>query len=308
MPRLRRILARTVFLGVAATQSGCCCPGDDPSIEVDLARGSPDIAALIDRCEADARDCEALCHAALAEHFADDTSYYEILECEMTPTPEGARVRVAFYDGSACGRAPEGLHACEASVAGDPIDRWLARAAYLEAASVIAFVRLAADLVHHRAPRELIAAAITAAYDEVRHARIMRALIGGRVHLPVPRVGVYEPADLRSLALHNATEGCARETIGAAVNLWQAHTAHDPRLRAAFADIARDELAHAELSWAIHAWALDRLDAPDRATVVLAQRLAMSRCLDELACDPAADALGLPSPDQTRALVASLAV
>jgi hypothetical protein len=306
MRRLRRFLERAVFLGVAATQQGCCCPADDPAIEVDLERADPAIAALIDRCVANPDDCEALCYAALDAKFTDDVSYYLILDCEVTPRADGANVHVMYSDSSSCGRAPSDLRACDWSGVGDPLDRWLARAAYLEAASVVAFVQLAADLVRHGAPRDLVAAAIAAAADEVRHAALMRSLIRGRVTVPVPRVSSSRPASLRELAMLNATEGCARETAGAAVALWQATCARDPDLRAAFACIAPDELAHAELAWRIHAWALTQLDASAAAEIRDAHRAALARIGDDTADSSTRDVLGLPGPDELRALVAAI--
>jgi hypothetical protein len=307
MRRLRRLLERAVFLGVAATQQGCCCPDDKPEVDVDLERDDPAIAALIDRCVANPDDCEPLCRAALDAEFDNNVSHYEVLDCEVTPGAAGASVRVVYYDGSSCGRAPSELYARDWSAVGDPVSRWLARAAYLEAASVVAFVHLAADLVRHGAPRALIAAAIAAARDEVRHAAIVRGLIRGRVTVPVPRVAQYRPASLRDLAILNAIEGCARETVGAAVNLWQARCARDPEIRAAFARIAPDELAHAELAWRVHAWALAQLDPTDAADVREAHRAALARIGDDT-LDPAMrDTLGLPGPDELRALVAAIA-
>jgi len=173
----------------------------------------------------------------------------------------------------------------------------------------VAFVQLAADLVRHGAPRELIAAAIAAAADEVRHAALMRSVIRGRVTVPVPRVASSRPASLRDLAMLNAIEGCARETAGAAVALWQATCARDPDLRAAFASIAPDELAHAELAWRIHAWALTQLAPGDAAAVRDAHRDVLARLVDDHAVDPATSSvLGLPSRDDMRALVAAIPI
>ncbi|HEY5935402.1 MAG TPA: hypothetical protein VIU61_12220 [Kofleriaceae bacterium] len=308
MRRLRRLLGRAVFLGVAATQNGCCCPEEElPVVDVELARSSPEIAALIDRCEANPEDCEPLCRAALEAEFADEAQYYLIVDCDVTVQAPGALVHVGYDDASSCGRAPSSLLACERSNRGDALDRWLARAAYLEAASVAAFVQLAADLVHHRAPRALVAAAIAAARDEVRHAAVMRGLVRGRVEVPVPRVARYRPASLRELAIVNASEGCARETLGAAINLWQARCARDPEIREAFTRIAGDEIAHAELAWSIHEWVLTQLDPAEIDDVLGAHRSALARVVEDLELDPATrDALGLPDRDETCALAAAL--
>ena len=308
MRRLRRLLGRAVFLGVAATQNGCCCPEEElPVVDVELARSDAEIATLIDRCEANPEDCEPLCRAALEAEFADEAQYYLILECDVTVQAPGALVHVGYDDASSCGRAPNALLACGRSSGGDPLVRWLARAAYLEAASVAAFVQLAADLVHHRAPRALVAAAIAAARDEVRHAAVMRGLVRGRVEVAIPRVARYRPSSLRELAMLNATEGCARETLGAAINLWQARCARDPEIRAAFARIAGDEIAHAELAWSVHAWALTRLAPAEIDDVAAAHRNVLARVVEDLELEPATrGALGLPDRDETRALAAAL--
>lgn len=308
MRRLRRLLERAAFLGVAATQNGCCCPEEEiPVVDVELSRESAEIATLIDRCQANPEDCEPLCRAALEAEFADEAQYYLIIDCDVTVQAPGALVHVSYDEASACGRAPGALVACERSAGGDPLVRWLARAAYLEAASVAAFVQLAADLVHHRAPRTLVAAAIAAARDEVRHAAVMRGLVRGRVEVPIPRVARYRPSSLRELAILNASEGCARETLGAAINVWQARRARDPEIRAAFARIAGDEIAHAELAWSVHAWALTRLAPAEVTEVLAAHRTALARVVDDLELEPATrDVLGLPDRNETCALAAAL--
>lgn len=315
MPRrprqgLRKLLARAVVFGVAATQHGCCCPEtDNPTVDVQLERAMPDIATLIDRCVANPDDCEPLCQAALEVGLGPDAQYYSIADCEPTPTATGALVHIEYYENVACGRAPAGLGRCAHAAAPDAVTAWLARAAHLEAASVAAFIHLAADLAHHRAPRALIAAAVVAAHDEIRHANAVRALIGDRVAVPLPRVAPYRHASLRDLALANAAEGCARETVGAAINLWQARCARDPAIRAAFARIAGDELAHAELAWRVHGWAMRQLSAADAADVAAAHRAALARFTgDDLVPidDTARISLGLPTRAEQIGLVATL--
>jgi hypothetical protein len=288
--RLRKLLTRAAVLAIGSTQAGCCCSGGWPSIEADYDRSMPEIAALIDRCAANPDDCEPLCRAALVDEFgeAEVEQHYTVIECDVTPRTAATHVRVGYDDGSACGRAPFGLLGCPAS-ASDPTTRWLVRAAYLESASVTAFIHLAADLVRLGAPRELAIAAVAAARDEIRHAKLMRDLC--RVPVPIPRAPAYRPATLLELAMLNAVEGCARETIGAALNVWQAQHASDPKLRAAFAQIAPDEIAHAELAWAIHAWVLEQLDATDRVRVIRAQAEAMECVLASY--EPGAAELGL---------------
>ena len=290
-----------MFVGVSATQAGCCCPGlDYPEATVDIPEPSPEIAALIDRCNADADDCTALCEAALAMHVGTEVA---IVECDVGPlasaTGTGVRVRIAYDPQIACGRIPHGLVAAHVG-ARDPVTAWLVRAAHLEAASVAAFVHLAADLVRLGAPRALVARALTAANDEARHAALVRSLL--TVDVPPARVAPYRPSTLRALALHNAVEGCARETVGAAINLHQARFAADARIRAIYAQIADDEVSHAELAWAIHAWATTQLSASDVAAVIAAQRAVLAAIQPM----PRHDALGLPDEGTHRAMVAAV--
>lgn len=129
------------------------------------------------------------------------------------------------------GRRPEGL-ACAQFEGPDEGARFLAQMAYLEAASVDAFVSLTHELEAHRAPTRLRAASRRAARDEVRHARVMRRL-ARRAGARVPEVQV-EPSPVRSLeeiAIENAIEGCVRETFGAAVAMIQSERAGDARVR-----------------------------------------------------------------------------
>src|SRR5688500_86287 len=69
-----------------------------------------------------------------------------------------------------CGRAFDGLLPPE-PVDTDAIGELFGRAAWMEAASITAFRRLARELESYGAPRELVDAARTAARDEIRHAR-----------------------------------------------------------------------------------------------------------------------------------------
>jgi rubrerythrin len=133
-------------------------------------------------------------------------------------------------------------------------------------------------------------------------------LLRGRVHVPTPRVAVYRPSSLRELAMHNAIEGCAREMLGATINLWQAQRARDREIRAAFAEIANDECAHAELSWEIHTWAMQQLDAIDAIAIADAQHAALESLCETTAIDAATrHVLGLPSGHELRVLVNAIA-
>ena len=176
----------------------------------------------------------------------------------------------------AAGRRPPGLWLPSSAVA-DALGARLARMAHLEAASVPAFAQLAAELQAHGAPARLVAGARRARADEERHAEVVGAIArscGARL-LPVD----VEPAPLRPLAAiaaDNAAEGCVRETMGAVLVAEQARCAPDRAIGEALARIAADERRHANLSWAIDAWALPRLSPAERAGVERARRAAIA--------------------------------
>ncbi|HEU4535075.1 MAG TPA: hypothetical protein VFS00_13200, partial [Polyangiaceae bacterium] len=121
--------------------------------------------------------------------------------------------------GACAGRRPAGL-AEPAAWSGGALGRYLARQAYLEAASVEAFERLALELASFGAPPELVALARRAGADEVRHHALIVAL--GRRFAPDFACPAPEAAPARArsrfeFALENAVEGCVRETWGALV-------------------------------------------------------------------------------------------
>lgn len=285
-----------LVLAIGATQNGCCCPGDATATKavVELRAPGPALSALITRCTT-MQDCDPLCDAALVELFGDDVDAWSVSTCDVAGTPSGATIELEYVSNVACGRAPVGLVADRAA-------SWLAHAAYLEAASVVAFVHLAADLLRLGAPRSLAERALVAATDEVRHARMLRAVAGTAI--PRVRTLPHRPQALFALARHNAVEGCVRETLGAAINVCQARTASDPTLRVLFAAIAADEIRHAELAWDVDAWARTRL-AADEAGAVDRARAAAIRALDDLVL-PDDPRLGMPSRAQLAALVGEL--
>jgi hypothetical protein len=154
----------------------------------------------------------------------------------------------------------------------------LAALSYLEAVSVYAFERLASELEVHRAPAQLLRAARRARRDEVRHTAMTARLArerGGSPRLP------EAPAPIRArtlleVAIENAVEGCVRETYGAVQGLVEAHTSRDRGIRHAMKSIAADECRHAELAWAVHAWAMPRLSADERVEVERAMKDAIA--------------------------------
>jgi hypothetical protein len=237
----------------------------------------------------------------------DLPAYTQVDSCHLTIVDEThAGVHcVALIPPDGCGRRPDGLAPVEgrAGAAG-----WLAAAAHLEAASVVAFERLARELALCGAPGALVHAARDAAKDERRHARTMTAL--ARRHGVEParaRVARRAPRDLAAIAIENAAEGCVREAFGAVELAHAAEHAPDRRLRKAFARIAADEARHAAFSFALHDWAMTKLGRDDRRR---AQR-AMKRAAQELVRTRArvptslSAELGLPNSRRCGALLAA---
>ncbi len=187
---------------------------------------------------------------------------------------------------------------------------WLTRAAHDEAASVHAFVALAAELAAHGAPAALLARVQAAAADETRHAAALAGLArehGAPVH--APQIAATPPRDLLAIACENAREGCVHETWAALSAAHQARHAAAPGLRATFAGIAADEARHAELAWALDAWLMGQLDPAERALVEVARLAAAHELQATLAAavhGPELAELGLPDPVTTRRLATGL--
>jgi hypothetical protein len=195
---------------------------------------------------------------------------------------------------------------------GREVGTHFARVACMEAGSVDAFEQLRDELVAHGAPARLVRGASRAIRDEIRHVRMTSALarrFGEAPIAPLP-VPARAPRTLAAMALENAVEGCVRETYSALECAWQAESARDPVVRATMKRIARDEMRHLALAWAVHAWALGRLDAADRTRVRAAQRDEIAKLRGELARDPVEGLVragGLPRGRQSRALVDAIA-
>ena len=184
---------------------------------------------------------------------------------------------VATGQNGACavaGRRPVGLQNAPRGPRGNDLGEHFASMARLEAASVIAFRRLARHLASHGAPPELLARIRIACRDEIRHARSTSAL--ARKYGVVPAAPQIAPESERpslfALAVENAREGCVRETYGALVAHAQARVATDLDVRRAMSVIADEETAHAALSWDIADWVESQLDARSRALLARERR------------------------------------
>ena len=214
-------------------------------------------------------------------------------------------VRIKDGDpGCQIGRRPEGLGPCVRGREND-LGEWFAQIARLEAASVIAFERLAVELRALGAPDELVAIARASAVDEVRHARMTATLarrFGGVVE--PPSVAPVAPRTLFEVARENAVEGCVRETFGALVATYQQDRAMDADIRAAMRIIARDETRHSALAWEIAAWAEPLLTDEQRDQVTRARRDAARDLRIELHAEPLHDAQRLAGVPAARDAVA----
>lgn len=210
------------------------------------------------------------------------------------------------------GRRPEGLRESWAE-ADCPLGAQYARMAWLEAASVPAFLRLAEELAAHGAPEVLVQAARRSAREEVRHARAMEAL--ARHHgasVPEVEIAPFHPRSLEAMLWENAREGCVRETYGAVVAGWQARAAAHEQVRRVLGRIAADELRHAELAWAVEAWADTLLSAQERQRLREVRLQALHELESQVAAEQPSELLireaGLPSREAALQLLQGLDV
>jgi hypothetical protein len=187
-----------------------------------------------------------------------------------------------------------------------------ARNAHGEHASVAAFSRFVWQLMHIGAPADLVAGATQAMADEVRHAQLSYGVARGFAGTPIEPGGLDTSGALASagdwaeIVLDTVREGCIAETIAA----HQAAVARDgcahPRIRCVLAEIAEDELRHAELAWAFVRWALtERPDLTPAVAAVFRQGLD----LEPVSADPMAKVLrdhGVLSAHEMQAVACSV--
>lgn len=323
MTPLARTWLRRIALGLplvvapaavplAAAMTGCTCPDHTRTSPID---GTQAATILDAQGVATVAGCRAVCDAifvmpdagAGADGGAFNREFGTARGCHVISESEQLEVRCEYPTGCIGGRRPLGLaerSATRISGAG----AWLARMAWMEAASVDAFVELAADLERLRAPASLARMAREAARDEQRHARMIARLARARgADVEAPRRVAHAAPTLARLAHDNAVEGGVREAFGALLAALQAEQAPDRDVRDAMRTIARDEAGHALLSARIDAWARTRLDGTelDRARTAAAQALEASLVAEH---DPAlAAALGLGALETQIALVRALA-
>ena len=119
----------------------------------------------------------------------------------------------------------------------------------------------------------------------------------------------HDPRTIEELAVHNAVEGCVRETFGALSATWQARHASHPEIARALAVIADDETRHAAFSWKLAAWLESKLDAPARARVAAARAEGfeeLRRAQDVAPHDEVAMLAGVPSVAIAQRLLAQM--
>lgn len=315
--RLRRTVAR-LLLTVPTLSLVGCSSGDDYGgcIPYDPAPATAMYRDLLSDGGVPTNEtCMELCTAKHLPDLKDCTATTYTLPDGDGGSKTSTTTECRYIKPGGClsdGRQPEGLLAARVE-APSALGALFAEMAWLESASVPAFLRLADELKAHGAPEALIRAARRSAGDEVRHTRVMEAL-ARRHGAPMPEVelAAFSPRSLEAMALENAREGCVREMYGAVVAGWQARTAQDAQVRAELARIAEDELRHAELAWAVDAWAAERLSSEEYQRVREA-RLEAFHELERRVSQEHPEAVlvqqaGLPSRDSALRLLQGLQV
>lgn len=313
-------LAPIAALVLALATSGCWCRGVEDEVytrTLDSTFTAEDLDDLRAGTMTDAQRCEAACMMLASgdstesgEALFGGSDYDSLLSCtasggdESLPIWDAAQIEVTVAceveyrePGFCTGRRPLGHR--ELAFVQRSRAAWFAEQAYLERASITAFEQLATWLANRGAPAALIERCREAAADEVVHAQRMAAHAERDGHEVPLAITEPSPDDLLAVALHNAVEGCVRESFGALLGGHQARTCEDAELRELFAIIAADELRHGQLAWDLHAYLQAGLDEAGRAQVEAAQLVA----LDELARATARNAartpagLGWPTPE-----------
>ncbi len=287
MKSLRSLLVESVLLVSPTTLAACGGGGQEPidapreptaCVPQTLVHDEPEppsaeLLELVRLCEMNENNCYNLCQAVLYRSMPIASQQ----SCKVTHSTTKHTIEVGYCPGSGAeGRRPAGLANARRRCP-DPTSAHLARAAFYEAASIHAFVQLARELAHHRAPRSLIAAVRRSAAEEITHARIMATLARARGATPPPVVVSTPPfRSIEVIAVENAREGTVGETWSALTAVWQARHAPTPALRATYARIADDEIRHAEVALQIDAWARRRLRPAARRRIDAEQARAIA--------------------------------
>lgn len=319
-----------------ATASCAACPATevdsstDRSIGADVACDLMTKQALGFESGIPASDCAAACDDRDVTRCFVDAAYSsafnaanptfaggtgQLATCPSAPTSATVTCQVLddtiSWSFGGCpieGRRPASLEAPD--VLGSSVGAYLARCAHLEAASVVAFQVLAADLIDLGAPYDaLVADARSAEADEIRHAAAMTRLARAYgAEPPAVKAPPRAPRSAIAIAIENVVEGVVREAFGAAVAIYQAEHASDPAVRSALRVIARDECAHAALAIQTAELLEGRLSDAERALVDAAKRAAIEELIASVEEPPAAIGapLGLPSASSARRMLAAM--
>lgn len=195
---------------------------------------------------------------------------YENCSASLGETLLDQSVTCDFQEECISGRRPrqlDGMRPCPNSNL-ERDAKWWSTAAALERAAVEAFAELARDLERLGAPKDLVRRARAAQQDEIRHAEMCEAMAGGTAAWPEPPTrNAPSPPDLLSFAMFNASEGCVLEAFAALEVLVQSRRATSPVAQEILAQIAEDEIRHAQLSVEIDSWVRSLLSEPERCEV-----------------------------------------
>jgi hypothetical protein len=303
---------------LVASQSGCSsgvrsqssCDGfvsvrTEARIPIPRDTGGPDAG---DAGISDGWDGGGGCETFCAE-FGAQLGLGAYSACSFDQSADGGRVVVCSYNTMCTGRYPEGFCPPEPSRRAPLLGRYFASMAAGEAASVVAFERMAQEIAEHGLPARLARRARRAAAEEARHYRTTAAL-ARRFGARAVRGDVAKPGSrsLFEMALENAREGVVRETVGAVVGHFQSLHAEDDQIRRAMKRIAVEETSHAVLSWELDASARSRLTVRERRELDRAVRTALDE-MERAASDPVCSDLvrfaGLPAASVGRELVAA---
>lgn len=242
----------------------------------------------------------------IATRMVQSCSPVEIRQYRLLVKPDGdidvlEDERYSIDRNTCVGRRPDGFEPAEGEAL-EPCAEYWSTTAHLEAAAVEAFEVLAWELERFGAPQNLVERALRAADEEREHTVSTRSVarqFGGVFVSPQP--APRRERTLLEFAIENATEGCVRETFGAAVGSFQARVARHESVAEVMEKVSREETGHAALSWEIAAWVESRLTADELEQVRVAQQRAV-RALVSSARIPIPISLvvdaALPTPDQ----------
>ena len=287
-PRNIERALQAMFNGVIATVSGATLAGcGTPTCDTSFTPQTYDITYNL--CgPTDAGACFVSCVTACAELKPPNDPGMGTCASFTNATDAAVAMASCQTELGCTGRQTEGL--VVPTFVGSANSALFAKMAWLEAASVHAFRRLAHELRAHEAPHHLVDHAMTCAADEVRHAKLMNSLAEKYGAYVPPVVGRHD-VPVRSIefvAHENAIEGCVSETFGALFAAWSMTHTTNADIADAMRQIAPDELRHAALGWAVAAWANTRLSSTAQRRVREARHTAARNLADRVTSGHAA--------------------